>query len=249
MDAELDMALSDASLRRLMSGGDLTLGGEDGLGARVATRRRASWPCGATMCSSNWAAASRAACRWLSSPQPPKPGDAARSRRAATQRRRRPVRFATSRARPPTWPIGATSTKACLVEAQVTGHNTGGLECEVNHIRGFIPISQVALYRVEDLAEFVGQRMTCLVTEANPMRRNLVLAAAPCWNAKRKKPGRNCSSRSSPGQVHEGVVRKLMDFGAFVDIGGVDGLVHVSQLAWSRVNHPSEVLSEGRRSR
>ena len=59
-------------------------------------------------------------------------------------------------------------TEGMLVEAQVTGHNTGGLECEVNHIRGFIPISQIALYRVEDLAEFVGQRFTCLVTEANP---------------------------------------------------------------------------------
>ena len=59
---------------------------------------------------------------------------------------------------------------------QVTGHNTGGLECEINHIRGFIPVSQVALYRVEDLAQFVGQRMTCIITEANPARRNLVLS-------------------------------------------------------------------------
>ena len=58
----------------------------------------------------------------------------------------------------------------------MTGHNTGGLECEVNHIRGFIPISQVTLYRVEDLSEFVGQHFTCLVTEANPDRRNLVLS-------------------------------------------------------------------------
>ena len=63
-----------------------------------------------------------------------------------------------------------------LIDAQVTGHNTGGLECEVNHIRGFIPVSQIALYRVEDLAQFVGQRMTCVITEANPARRNLVLS-------------------------------------------------------------------------
>ena len=55
-----------------------------------------------------------------------------------------------------------------LVDAQVTGHNAGGLECEVDHIRGFIPVSQVSLYRVEDLAQFVGQRMTCLIAEANP---------------------------------------------------------------------------------
>ena len=63
-----------------------------------------------------------------------------------------------------------------LVDAQVTGHNAGGLECEVNHIRGFIPVSQISLYRVEDLAQFVGQKFTCLITEANAARKNLVLS-------------------------------------------------------------------------
>ena len=132
-----------------------------------------------------------------------------------------------------------------LVEAQVTGHNTGGLECEVNHIRGFIPISQVALYRVEDLAQFVGQRITCIVTEANPMRRNLVLSRRAVLEREKEEARQKFFDSLAPGQVHEGVVRKIMDFGAFVDIGGVDGLLHVSQLAWGRVNHPSEVLAEG----
>ena len=59
----------------------------------------------------------------------------------------------------------------------------------------------------------------------------------------------SCCDSLEPGQVHEGVVRKLMDFGAFVDIGGVDGLLHVSQLAWGRVNHPREVLHEGQQIR
>ena len=63
-----------------------------------------------------------------------------------------------------------------MVDVRVTGHNTGGLECEVNHIRGFIPVSQISLYRVEDLAPFVDQRLTCVITEANPERRNLVLS-------------------------------------------------------------------------
>ena len=66
--------------------------------------------------------------------------------------------------------------EGALVEVRVTGHNTGGLECEVNHIRGFIPISQVSLYRVEDLAPYVDQRLTCVITEADPERRNLVLS-------------------------------------------------------------------------
>ena len=63
-----------------------------------------------------------------------------------------------------------------VVEARITGHNTGGLEAEVNQIRGFIPVSQVALYRVEDLSQFVGEKMVCVVTEANPRRGNLVLS-------------------------------------------------------------------------
>src|SRR4029079_8142637 len=60
------------------------------------------------------------------------------------------------------------------VEARITGHNKGGLECEINHIRGFIPASQISMYRVEDLEQFVGEKFACIVTEANPDRRNLV---------------------------------------------------------------------------
>jgi small subunit ribosomal protein S1 len=136
-----------------------------------------------------------------------------------------------------------------LVEAHVTGHNTGGLECEVNHIRGFIPVSQVAIYRVEDLAQFVGQHFTCLVTEANPMRRNLVLSRRAVLEQEKEEARKKFLESLAPGQIHEGVVRKIMDFGAFVDIGDVDGLLHVSQMDWVRVNHPSEVLSEGQKIR
>jgi len=132
-----------------------------------------------------------------------------------------------------------------LVEVRVTGHNTGGLECEVNRIRGFIPISQVSLYRVEDLARFEGEKMNCLVTEANPERRNLVLSRRAVLEREREEARQQLLESLAPGQVHEGVVRKLMDFGAFVDLGGVDGLLHVSELGWGRVGHPSEVLEEG----
>jgi ribosomal protein S1 len=134
-----------------------------------------------------------------------------------------------------------------VVDAHVTGQNSGGLECEVNHIRGFIPISQVSLYRVEDLSEFVGQHFLCLVTEANPDRRNLVLSRRAILEREKAEAKQKLMESLRPGQIHEGVVRKLMAFGAFVDIGGVDGLLHVSQLAWGRVNHPSEVIAEGQK--
>ncbi len=133
-----------------------------------------------------------------------------------------------------------------LVDVRVTGHNTGGLECEVNHIRGFIPVSQIALHRVEDLAQFVEQRFTCLITEANPERRNLVLSRRAILEREQEAARQQMLASLRPGQIFDGVVRKLMDFGAFVDLGsGVDGLLHISQLAWGRVKHPSDVLKEG----
>ncbi|NUQ66524.1 MAG: S1 RNA-binding domain-containing protein [Pirellulales bacterium] len=132
-----------------------------------------------------------------------------------------------------------------LVDARITGHNSGGLECEVNHIRGFIPVSQISLYRVENIEQFVGEKFTCLVTEANPQRRNLVLSRRAVLEREKQQAREALLDSLAPGQVREGVVRKLMDFGAFVDLGGVDGLLHVSQLAWGRVNHPKEVLHEG----
>jgi small subunit ribosomal protein S1 len=135
--------------------------------------------------------------------------------------------------------------EGALVEVRVTGHNTGGLECEVNHIRGFIPISQISLYRVEDLAPYVDQRLTCVITEADPERRNLVVSRRAVLEREREQLREQMLNSLQPGQIHDGVVRKLMDFGAFVDIGGVDGLLHVSQLAWGRVKHPGDVLKEG----
>jgi len=133
------------------------------------------------------------------------------------------------------------------VEAMVTGSNKGGLDCQVGSLRGFIPASQISIYRVENFEEFVGQKLTCVVTEANPEKRNLVLSRRAAIEREREEAEQKLWEELEVGQVREGVVRKLMPFGAFVDIGGADGLVHVSQLAWDRVDHPSEVLKEGER--
>ena len=134
-----------------------------------------------------------------------------------------------------------------MVEARITGHNTGGLECEVHRLRGFIPVSQISLYRVENLEEFVDEKFNCLVTEVNPQRRNLVLSRRAVLEKEREEAKQQLLGSLAPGQVHEGIVRKLVDFGAFVDLGGVDGLLHISQLAWGRVEHPSDVIKEGQK--
>jgi small subunit ribosomal protein S1 len=138
-------------------------------------------------------------------------------------------------------------SEGLVVEALVTGHNKGGLECEVNRIRGFIPAGQVSTYRVEDLSEFVGQKFPCVVTEANEDRRNLVLSRRSVIEREQAEARTKLLAELAPGQVREGVVRKLTDFGAFVDLGGVDGLIHISQMSWDRVKHPSDVLTEGQK--
>ncbi len=134
-----------------------------------------------------------------------------------------------------------------VVEARITGHNKGGLECQVNNLRGFIPASQVAQYRIEDFSEFVDQSLTCLVTEVNPQRRNLVLSRRSLIEREQAEAKEKLLAELAPGQVREGIVRNIRDFGAFVDLGGVDGLLHVSQLSWQRVNHPNEVLELGQK--
>jgi small subunit ribosomal protein S1 len=134
-----------------------------------------------------------------------------------------------------------------IVEVTVTGSNKGGLECQIANIRGFIPMGQVSLYRVENPEEFVGQRLACVVTEANRDRRNLVLSHRAVMERQRNEQREKLLAELAPGQIREGVVRSLKDFGAFVDLGGVDGLIHVSQLSWDRVKHPSEVVEVGQK--
>ena len=134
-----------------------------------------------------------------------------------------------------------------IVEARSTGANTGGLEVTVGNIRGFIPISQIAEYRIESAADFVGQKFLCVITEANPQRGNLVLSRRAVLEREKEQKRKERLEKLEIGSVAEGTVRSIKDFGAFVDIGGLDGLIHISQLSWEKVKHPSEVLQEGQK--
>lgn len=132
-----------------------------------------------------------------------------------------------------------------IIEVAVEGANKGGLECTVSGIRGFIPMGQISMYRIENHEEFVGQRLACVITEANRKRKNLVLSHRAVMERERKEQREQLLQEIAAGQIREGVVRSLQDFGAFVDLGGADGLIHVSQLSWERVGHPKEVLQIG----
>jgi small subunit ribosomal protein S1 len=132
-----------------------------------------------------------------------------------------------------------------IIEVLVSGANKGGLECTVAGIRGFIPMGQISMFRVENAQDYVGQRLACVITEANRSRKNLVLSHRALMERERKENREKLLAELAPGQIREGVVRSLQDFGAFVDLGGVDGLIHVSQMSWERIGHPSEVLQVG----
>ena len=132
-----------------------------------------------------------------------------------------------------------------VVDVTITGNNVGGLECQVNSIRGFIPASQVALYRVENFEEYVGRKLSCVVTEADAQRRNLVLSHRAVLEREAAKEREKKLATLEVGSIQEGIVRNIREFGVFVDLGGVDGLVHVSQMSWDRVTDPKELVSEG----
>ena len=134
-----------------------------------------------------------------------------------------------------------------IVDVTITGNNKGGLECQIAGLRGFIPLGQLSIYRVEHPEDYVGQRLACVVTEANRDRRNLVLSHRAVMEREREEKRGKLLEELAPGQLREGIVRSIKDFGAFVDLDGADGLIHVSQLSWDRVNHPSEVLEIGQK--
>lgn len=135
--------------------------------------------------------------------------------------------------------------EGAVVEAKIDSANTGGVECKVGNIRGFIPISQLSEFRIESAADYIGQKLLCIITESNPRRGNLVLSHRAVLEREKQQKRAERLASLEIGELCEGVVRKVMDFGAFVDIGGLDGLIHVSQLSWEKIKHPSEVIKEG----
>ena len=120
----------------------------------------------------------------------------------------------------------------------------GGLILDLG-VRGFLPASLVDIRRVQDLDEFMARELRCKVIELNRSRNNVVLSRRAVLEDERKEMRQAILDRLSPGDVIEGQISNIVDFGAFVDLDGMDGLIHISELSWSHVNHPSEVLDIG----
>jgi small subunit ribosomal protein S1 len=144
------------------------------------------------------------------------------------------------------------------IELPVVGYNRGGLLVEWRSLRGFVPASQLVddptpingaghrdLRRSSGLAARVGQRLCLRIIELNREQNRLILSE----RAARSQPGERAQllARLQPGSIVRGSVTNLCDFGAFVDLGGLEGLIHISELSWGRVGHPADILKRGQR--
>ncbi len=131
------------------------------------------------------------------------------------------------------------------VEARCTGVNKGGLELEVAQHRAFMPAGQVDIRHIENLAQFIGEKMTCEVIELDRRTGRLILSRRHSLEAERARQRELTLAKLDVGMEVAGTVTSLQPYGAFVDIGGVDGLVHISDLSYKRIGHPREVVKEG----
>ena len=130
------------------------------------------------------------------------------------------------------------------VEGEVIEVVKGGLILDIG-LRGFLPASLVDLRRVKDLTSYMGTRIEARVIEMDRNRNNVVLSRRVLLEEGRKNERAEILSKLSKGMRLKGNVSSIVDFGAFVDLGGIDGLVHISELSWNHVNHPSEVVKVG----
>ena len=131
------------------------------------------------------------------------------------------------------------------VDAQVVQVVKGGLVAMVMGVRAFIPASQVELHYVKDLSVYVGQTLKALPIELDARKQRLVLSRRSMLEAERAEKQEALFASLEAGQTLRGTVKRLVEYGAFIDIGGVDGLAHISDLSWERVKQPSDVLSVG----
>jgi len=130
------------------------------------------------------------------------------------------------------------------VEGTVIEVVKGGLIIDLG-VRGFLPASLVDIRRVPNLDEYMGTKIETKVIELNRSRNNVVLSRRAVLEEERKEVRQQILDRLQPGLVVDGQISNIVDFGAFVDLDGIDGLIHISELSWSHVNHPSEILAIG----
>ena len=134
--------------------------------------------------------------------------------------------------------------EGAIVTGLVKGKVKGGLLVDVG-VDAFLPGSQIDVIPVRNLDDYLGQSLECKVIKINKERRNIVLSRRDLIEEQRREQKKKLLSEIQPGQTRTGVVKNITDFGAFVDLNGMDGLLHITDMSWGRINHPSEVVHVG----
>jgi small subunit ribosomal protein S1 len=132
-----------------------------------------------------------------------------------------------------------------IVQGRVKRRIKGGLVVDLLGVDAFLPGSQIALRQVPNLDDLLGQTLDFKIIKINKRRRNIVVSRRVVLEEKREELKRGLMGELEAGQIREGVVKNVTDFGAFVDLGGVDGLLHLTDMTWGRVGHPSDVVQIG----
>ncbi|MCX6384866.1 MAG: 30S ribosomal protein S1 [Actinobacteria bacterium] len=130
------------------------------------------------------------------------------------------------------------------VEGQVIEYVKGGLILDIG-LRGFLPASLIDIKKTRDLSSYIGERYACKIIEVDRNRNNVVLSRKAIIEDERKEQRKEVLDSIEVGQIRTGAITSIADFGAFVDVDGIDGLVHISELSWNHVKHPSEVVKVG----
>ncbi len=141
--------------------------------------------------------------------------------------------------------VEAACEDGSVVEGVVTEDNKGGVVVSVKGVRVFVPASQTGLPREAEMAQLIKQNVRLIITEVNRARRRVVGSISKVTRAERAAAAEKVWAEIEDGKRYSGIVKSLTSYGAFVDIGGVDGMVHISELSWSRIKHPSEAVSVG----
>ena len=136
-------------------------------------------------------------------------------------------------------------SEGSMVEARVIGSNKGGLELDVKGLQAFMPASQVSIGRVEDLDTLIGEKFVCEVMDVERGDQNIVLSRRNVLERELAERAALVWDELEEGELRHGIVTRLADFGAFIDIGGIDGLLHVREMSWARVKDPSDILTVG----
>ncbi|NCX97821.1 MAG: S1 RNA-binding domain-containing protein, partial [Planctomycetia bacterium] len=129
-----------------------------------------------------------------------------------------------------------------VVTGFVTRKIKGGLLVDISGVNVFLPASQVDIRRPADIGDYCGRAIQCLVLKIDEARRNIVVSRRALIEQERAERKKQLMETLEVGQVRRGVVKNIADFGAFVDLGGIDGLLHITDMSWGRIGHPSEMV-------